>query len=531
AVLLGLAGCTQPDVPENPVFPQKQELDFNALEQGSLKFSATHNWKLTSDKIWCTFETPAGNIQNISGTAGENSVVFHIGEEGLEFESSSVCSITMSMLGRTMVIAEIKRAPKSYEFAILDENGEELNRIEAGYSTFRSFKVKANFTFAAVSWDSEVFTVDGGSITGGAGEEVEGRIKINPDGNREKYSFGAEKNLTMVFSDEFGKAKYTYPVVYSGMEPEEMSISTPTSLAHGWFFSPDGKYLAQGPIYPATDSTRIISGCYEFETVCLNDDFVTLAYSGKEAAPAWVHITRSGSKVKVTIDENEGDKVRTFEVWAFPSALYKRLGGTAEALFKVLNPAEDATEEEAELSYKLRNSCLAFMAEQAYIDHSAEDGQLTPICLRSDLGRIPGTWEYDRELAFLKVTRIFDKELIDKFGVKSAYEVNFTSAFFIMPKIEGWNEDSFSSGTATARFYFKDRELDFEKKEFEYQTVTEIYGISNEASMLLSGPAAEDESVPGSEISRWEGEKVYAVFSLGGVPEKLVVINPPVAEE
>ncbi|MCF0174977.1 MAG: DUF5003 domain-containing protein [Bacteroidales bacterium] len=512
-----------------PVFPKMQEVLCGADQDKSISFNASHDWTLVSDKIWCTFDTPSGFIQNTQGEAGEVTVKIKIGSEGLTFETAATCNLTMTMAGKSEVIAQITRSAKGYEFSICDENGVAINEIVAGYEQYNSFTVKANFAFAAVSWNSEVFSVENDAIVGDENTPAVGKIKIIPDGTREKYAIGKDANYTIVFSNESGSAKYTYPVIYAGMDSEAVTLTLPTKFPHSWVYSVDGKTLSQPPFPPAVDTTVIATGCYEFEVACFNDDFNIVTYSGKEANPQWVHVAINGTKVGITVDENEDDKARRFEVWAFSKSLYTSCGGTAEALYDVIYPAEGASEEAYEKSYILSNTCFAFQAEQGFIDRYAEDGQLTPICLRTDLGRIPGTWEYDRDAAFLTVTRIYDKELMKRFNVYSAYEVDFTSPFFLMPQIEGWNEDTYGAGTATVDFYWNGRTLEFERKEIEYQTVHQIYGINNQASMQFYGPSSDDPNVPSSPAD-WMGEKVYGVFKVNDVPKKLVVINPPAVE-
>lgn len=527
ALLMVSCGESGEEPVKNIAFPAASEWKCEVGETVTLSFVADYDWKLTSDKIWCTFDTDAGRLQNISGHKGNASVKVLIGGESLSFGPSGVAEIAMRMEGQTQKIATISRSSKEWQIALFDADGNEIQEITSGYDNFRPFFVKSNFTFSAVSWDEDVFEFQGGGAFGHAGQEIRSGLKIVNDFHREKYAFDKSAGYTVTFSDEGGNVEFVYPVVYPGMGREDMVLGLPgNERAFGWRASAGGKHIAQAGFMDSADSTVLATSYFPFNVTCLDDDFVVLAFSGRESDPSWVHIDVDGCEVQVSFDANESDAERSVEVLAMPRGLYERVGGSTSAAYSAIHPAADAPESAFEDAYRIENKCMALSLTQGFVDTATEDGMVTPIAVRTDY---PIDYETGEFLFYVPVQRIFDKDLIGKYGVKAAYEVYVPVIQYgflqLHPMIENWTSDAFSGYNqewkADVTFYYKDRTLaaggdvsEYEPRDYVMGDPVQSFGI------MIYGP---------QDGNPWD-EPVYAVFSLNGEALKLVVIYPPASE-
>ena len=142
------------------------------------------------------------------------------------------------------VIGEVTRSAKGYELEVYDEAGEVVKELKVGYQDFSKFSVKANFRFAATNLPGWV-ELEGGSLVGAVNQEVTGGLKIIKDENREKYPVEASDKNVITFSDEEGKAFYSFKVSYDGMTPGVMELTLPSTYPTNWVVSMDGKTFTQ----------------------------------------------------------------------------------------------------------------------------------------------------------------------------------------------------------------------------------------------------------------------------------------------
>ncbi len=87
--------------------------------------------------------------------------------------------------------------------------------------------------------------LEGGSLVGAVNQEVTGGLKIIKDENREKYPVEASDKNVITFSDEEGKAFYSFKVSYDGMTPGVMELTLPSTYPTNWVVSMDGKTFTQ----------------------------------------------------------------------------------------------------------------------------------------------------------------------------------------------------------------------------------------------------------------------------------------------
>ena len=100
----------------------------SAGEREELVFTAQNNWRLSSDAVWCKFQTSGGDLQDMSGRAGTHKVVLKIGNEQIK-DRVTTANITIIMGGRKAVIAKIERAPDSYYLKTFDVTETSTNGI------------------------------------------------------------------------------------------------------------------------------------------------------------------------------------------------------------------------------------------------------------------------------------------------------------------------------------------------------------------------------------------------------------------
>lgn len=240
-----LAACSDDDDDAvTPVFPEKQNIVCNAGETKEFTFTANTNWSLASSAIWCKFQNNDTEEFVVSGTAGTQTVTIVATDENQKNDNVSVAKLELTMGGQTIVIGEVTRSAVGYELKIFDEEGTEINELKVGYQSFSKFSVQANFRFAATNLPGWV-ELDGGSLVGPVDKKVDGGLKIIEDDNREKYPVEASDKNVITFSDEEGKAFYSFKVSYDGMTPGAMKLTLPASYPTNWVVSMDGKTFTQ----------------------------------------------------------------------------------------------------------------------------------------------------------------------------------------------------------------------------------------------------------------------------------------------
>ena len=227
-----------------PVFPAKQNIVCNAGETREFTFTANTNWSLASSAIWCKFQNNDTEEYVLSGTAGTHTVKIVATDDDQKTDKVSVAKLELTMGSQTVVVGEVTRSAVGFELKIYDEEGNEVNELEVGYQSFARFSVQANFRFAATNLPGWV-ELEGGSLVGAVNQNVTGGLRIIEDGNQEKYPIEASEQNVVTFSDEEGKAFYSFKVSYAGMTPGVMELTRPSSNRYDWVVSLDGKTFTQ----------------------------------------------------------------------------------------------------------------------------------------------------------------------------------------------------------------------------------------------------------------------------------------------
>lgn len=344
----GLASCSDDDESAAaPVFPELQSFSCNIGETKEFTFEANTNWTLESSELWCKLVSDENEGFVLTGSAGTQTVTIRATDEGATVDAASVAKLWLTMGMQRTVIGEVTRSALGSELKIYDMEGNELEALTVGYDDFEPFKVKANFHFAVTGTPNWV-EVEGGSLVGVSNQEVEGGLRVVQDGTVEKYPVAATDNKMIVFSAEDGKASFSFPLVYAGMDPMDIDVTAPSGNRYGWTVSMDGKNFAQeggqGTSGSSTYTNRI-----PFTVKVLNDDyeFVYLEewedFSGTknisliDPSMLWLHCEGEKGDISLRVDENEPQyagvpaEERTGYVLAFSRAEYESIKENLEA--------------------------------------------------------------------------------------------------------------------------------------------------------------------------------------------------------
>lgn len=368
-----LTACSDDD--ENsvaPVFPELQTISCNAGETKEFTFEANTNWSLASTELWCKFVKDDVESFVLSGKAGTQNITIRVTDEAATVDEASVAKLELTMGSQTIVIGEVTRSAKGSELKIYDMEGNELEALTVGYDDFEPFKVKANFHFAVTGTPNWV-EVEGGSLVGVSNQEVAGGLRVIQDGTVEKYPVAATDNKMIVFSAEDGKASFSFPLIYAGMDPMDIDITLPEGTTHpyNWAVSMDGTTFVQESSTGASSSSDVtFTNRLVYTIKAFNDKYVYLygvptdgGAMNFSTTSDWLHI--GGEQGNVTLMADAGQEERTVYVLAFSQAELDAFNGDYSAVWD----GEDIAE-------TYRNKNLLIQLTQKNIVSTSTEGQL-----------------------------------------------------------------------------------------------------------------------------------------------------------
>lgn len=345
----GLASCSDDDESAAaPVFPELQSFSCNIGETKEFTFEANTNWTLESSELWCKLVSGENEGFVLTGSAGTQTVTIRATDEGATVDAASVAKLWLTMGMQRTVIGEVTRSALGSELKIYDMEGNELEALTVGYDDFEPFKVKANFHFAVTGTPNWV-EVEGGSLVGVSNQEVEGGLRVVQDGTVEKYPVAATDNKMIVFSAEDGKASFSFPLIYAGMDPMDIDVTAPSANRYGWTVSMDGKSFAQEGGQGTSGGGSTYTNRLPFTVKVLNDDYEfvyleewedvsgTKNISLIDPSMLWLHCEGEKGDISLRVDENEPQyegvpaEERTGYVLAFSRAEYESIKENLEA--------------------------------------------------------------------------------------------------------------------------------------------------------------------------------------------------------
>ena len=198
-------------------------------------------------------------------------------------------------------------------------------------------------------------------------------MKIIKDENREKYPVEASDKNVITFSDEEGKAFYSFKVSYDGMTPGVMELTLPSTYPTNWVVSMDGKTFTQKSTGGSTGditlhkrmpfTIKTLSDKYvfvymeEWEDMLGNKNISTI-----DPDMIWMHCEGEKGKINLTVDEYTPNvswgepESRTGYVLAFSQAEYE----------SIKDNLEETIVENGEIAYKYeqRNLLIGFTQKE-----------------------------------------------------------------------------------------------------------------------------------------------------------------------
>ena len=313
-------------------FSEIKELDITALETqddatGYFELDVTGKWSVSSDKMWVTFSTEADGefYYDVQGAADVKRVYVKVSNVARGFaESNAVISLTAGNAEKT--VAMITRPAKSYEFAVLAENDEPLDKIVIEDNATAWVRFKANFECGIIDFPNWLM------------EPV-----VENDGVRFNVATDfvpMEKEGTLVVANNSLTHKYELPINYVGMNPDIINIDGDSPW--GWIVSLDGQEFKKDKASLSDDSEdAVVYGSLNMNVVCRDYSYKFVFTENiseklyiKEGEEAWIRGKRDDitpEKVTITVAEFEEKSSRAGYLFAVPDALYENFKSTVEA--------------------------------------------------------------------------------------------------------------------------------------------------------------------------------------------------------
>ena len=153
----------------------------------------------------------------------------------------------------------------------------------------------------------------------------------------------------IVFSAEDGKASFSFPLIYAGMDPMDIDVTAPSANRYGWTVSMDGKSFAQEGGQGTSGGGSTYTNRIPFTVKVLNDDYEfvyleewedvsgTKNISLIDPSMLWLHCEGEKGDISLRVDENEPQyaevpaEERTGYVLAFSRAEYESIKDNLEA--------------------------------------------------------------------------------------------------------------------------------------------------------------------------------------------------------
>ena len=326
--------CSSDDDAVTPVFPQVQTIGGAAGAELDFTFDANESWSLSSDKIWCKLvQGEKADAFVLNGTAGKQTIKVKITADDAS-NDMSVAQLFLNMGGQKVAIAEVKRSAADHKLQVFDAAGNNITEtgITVGYNVYTKFTVKSNFRFAVTNTPAWV-DLEGGFLVGTPNKDAVGGVSFKENqGVSAKYAIAKDRNYTITFTSEDGKAAVTIPVIYNGMTTSTMDVTYPTSSQWAvWNVSLDGKVFTQnGSSLNGGDTNDFtFYNFVPFTLKTLGDAYQLVVFEKKEdglreETSGAVKLQGEKGDVKLTVAPL-GSGIREFLVYALPQSVFESL--------------------------------------------------------------------------------------------------------------------------------------------------------------------------------------------------------------
>lgn len=485
---------------EIPELPNLKEIICEAGDRPSFTFTVNANWQLTSDAIWCKFITSGGELLDIAGSAGTHTVTLRITNDDIKTEAT-FANITIKAGGQTAIIARVERGPSVLYIKIYDITDTPKSAIELGYQDWIPFRVEANFRFAATKYPEWV-EFNGGAVTGVPGERTEAMARIIPNGIREQFAITAADGYTVTFSTEAGDRTFEVPIIFGGMDNDELTFTSPTSDTFGWEVSLDGKTFQQ--YNEDSNSTTKFFDELQYTITALNEDYEIVCFEKvvERGIPSysvganWITF----DKEDMTLHVAPSEKIRYGMVMALPRGIYNKIRGDIKA-----SVIEMDTTSGMELETIVYDYLKFVLIEFTQQDLSQQDPYY-------------GMYIYHSLTTYeIAAEEYSNSTLMEQYGVSELFRCPFVNSvaekrpgIIINPLIEEWTTLNQEAGIATAEVWYDGRQLKISEGEYYIGE-----NKDEQLSLHLWGPNDGFTS------------DVHIIFKVNGEAKKLLVVTPP----
>jgi hypothetical protein len=506
--LVAITSCDTPtEEPQQPI-PTLDTIECEAGDKPTFEFSASHDWQLSSDAMWCKFISSNGEVQDISGKAGNHTITLKITDQGIKDEPTTA-KITIKMGGISQTLVTVERSAKRLNMRIYDANDRATQSIELGYNTWIKFSIEANFRFAATDFPEwmELGTMQGsnivsGAVTGAPNERVEAYARIINNNERECQPITAEDNHMVTFSNEERSATFNFSIIFNGMSENDLSIVSPTSNTFGLEVSLDGKEFRQEDAesgemisYGSSLQYKIAARNHEY-SVLLIEKVIERGIPTHHFNASWMAFDYA----TMTLTVSASDTTRYGIVMALPNGIYNDICNDLSA--NIFELDDSAGIDIETIKYDFLKYILAEFTQ----------------CDFTERGEYEGFYVYHSLTALeIPATPYTDSAVIEQYGASEAYTCPFVNSVegkrpgvIIDPRIEEWTTATFEEGRATAEVIYKGEKLKISENEY-------YMGENKDERMAIHlwGPKSDYT------------EDVYVIFKVDGVAKKMLVVTPP----
>ena len=507
AVVLTVAivavACSNEDSPKP--LPTLDNIECKVGDKPHFEFTASHDWHISSDALWCKFITAAGEVQDTSGKAGKHTITLKISDISIKDEPTTA-RVTLRMGATSQTLVVVERAAKELLLKLKSADGKSTQSVALGYDEWAPFSIEANFNFAATVFPEwvELGTKEGDNIVTGivgtANEPLTAYARIIPNGVRECYPIEADDSNSVTFADAEGKVSFNFPIVFDGMGEDKLTFTAPTADTFGWEVSLDGKLFRQ--VGETEEETTTIEDALNYTIASRNMEYTALlvekiidrGISSYVIGVEWMHFENGTLTVDAT------DATRYGMVIALPNGIYNDIRNNLnDNLF--------------ELDYTsgvglptLKNDYLKYVIAE-FTQHDF-----------NEQGEYEGMYIYHSLTALeIPATPYTDSAIMAQYGAEEAFAVEFIDpiagkrpGIVIDPRIEMWSTATFDQGIASAEVYYKGEKLKVSEGDYYLgENKDEIMAL------YLWYPIAEPFS-----------EDVYILFKVGDVAKKMLVVTP-----
>lgn len=481
-------------------FPKPQTIECEAGDKPSITLTMEHDWRLSSDALWCKIYNLAEQVQDIAGSAGTHTFTLAITDESQALTDSEA-HLTLHIGERSSVVATIIRKAESAQLRIFDSEGNPTEVIKIGSKEYLQFNIEANFRFAATRLPEWV-DIEGGAISGGANKRITASARIVANGSRERYPVEVEDGHTITFSNEEGSKSIAVPIIFDGMSDREITILNEAGTTFGWEISLDG--TEKRIVDDFTGEATPYDGDIRYSIAAREDKFEVVSFEMQVVRgiptytenPEWIKFDRA----TMTLSVEPSTTTRYGLVMAFPTGIYEEIKGDIKASLFELDYTSGIGIETLRYEYM----------PYTMLDFTQRDF--------SEVGAYEGMYIYHSLTAYEIPAEVYtDETKMAEYGVTVAYTCPFVNAvegkrpgIIIDPRIEEWTSATQESGRATAELHYKGRLLKISENEYYMgENKDEVMAIH------LWGPNDNFD------------EEVYILFKLDGKAEKLLVVTPP----